>query len=145
MKNIVELGPGSGVFTKEILKRASPDTRLFCFEVNNEFCSHLRKNISDKRMKIINAGAEDIMANLSRYNLGEVDCIVSGLPFRNFPVQMKEEILEGVKGSLKEDGRFILFQYTNGLVEMLESYFSDVYRTFVPLNMPPAFVYVCGK
>ena len=144
-KNIVELGPGLGTFTKPILKKANPDAKLFCFEVNEKFCSYLTKNIVDERMTIIRAGAENINKNLKKFKIKEVDCIVSGLPFLNFPEHQKRKILDEVKKSLSDNGRFVLFQYTNGLGKLLESYFSKVSRTFVPINMPPAFVYVCGK
>ena len=144
-KNIVELGPGLGTFTKVILKKASPGTRLFCFEVNEKFCSHLAKNIIDERMTIIRAGAEKLSGNLKKLKIKEADCIISGLPFLNFSDAKKRRILREVKNSLSNNGRFILFQYTNGLGKMLESYFSKVSRTFVPLNIPCAFVYVCEK
>ena len=144
-RKIVELGPGSGVFTKEILNNASYDTKLFCFEVNKKFCSYLTKKIKDDRIRIINAGAESISANLKSRRLQEVGCIVSGLPFGNFSGSKKRKILREVRNSLSKGGRFVLFQYTNGLKDLLESYFEIVERKFVPLNVPPAFVYVCRK
>ena len=144
-KNIVELGPGLGTFTKPILKKANPNARLFCFEVNEKFCSYLAKNIVDDRLVVVNAGAEDINKNLKKFKIKEVDCVISGLPFLNFPESQKRKILQEVKNSLSDNGRFVLFQYTNGLGKLLESYFSRVSRTFVPINIPPAFVYVCEK
>ena len=144
-KNIVEFGPGLGTFTKPILKKAKPSTRLLCFEVNKKFCIYLAKNIIDKRIIVIRAGAENIRSNLKKFGIKEADCVVSGLPFLNFPESQKRKILEEVKNSLSDNGRFVLFQYTKGFGRLLESYFSKVSRTFVPINIPPAFVYVCGK
>ncbi|MBI3035005.1 hypothetical protein HYY71_01665, partial [Candidatus Woesearchaeota archaeon] len=57
----------------------------------------------------------------------------------------KKLILNEIKNSLADDGRFILFQYTNGLGKLLESHFSKAKRKFVPLNVPPSFIYVCEK
>ena len=34
---IVELGPGLGTFTKPLLKKANPKTKLLCFEINKKF------------------------------------------------------------------------------------------------------------
>ena len=45
-KNIVELGPGTGVFTTELLKRASKDCRIFVIELNEEFYNFLSKKFS---------------------------------------------------------------------------------------------------
>ena len=144
-KNIVELGPGLGTFTKPILKNANPNARLFCFEVNKKFCGYLTKNIIDDRLVIISTGAEKIGSNLKKLKIKEADCVISGLPFLNFPESQKRKVLEEVKNSLSDNGRFVLFQYTNGLSKLLESYFRKVSRTFVPINIPPAFVYVCEK
>ena len=144
-KNIVELGPGLGTFTKAILGKAKPSTKLFCFEVNKKFCSYLAERIVDKRLIVINAGAEKLSRNLKRLSIKEVDCIVSGLPFLNFSNEKIIEIFGEVKNSLSDNGRFILFQYTNGVSELLKSRFNKVERRFVPLNVPPAFVYICEK
>lgn len=144
-RDIIELGPGSGAFTKVILKKAKPNARLFCFEINKNFCSYLNKNLIDKRLVIINAGAEKISENLKKLDFQYADCIVSGLPFLNFSKHKIKKILEEVKISLNKKGKFILFQYTNGLSKTLETYFSKVERKFVTLNAPPCFVYVCDK
>lgn len=144
-KNIVELGPGLGTFTKAILKKANPTTKLFCFEVNKKFCSYLNKNIIDEKIVVVNASAEKISHNLKKFNVKKADCIVSGLPFLNFPESKRQAILREVKNSLNDRGKFILFQYTNGLGNLLQSYFSKIDRKFIPLNIPPAFVYICEK
>ena len=144
-KNIVELGPGLGTFTKAILNNAGTSTRVFCFEINKKFCRYISKNITDKRLVIINAGADKVRNNLKKFRIQEADCIVSGLPFKNFSDAKKRKILNEVRNCLRENGKFILFQYTNGISKLLESNFSRVNRSFVPLNLPPAFVYSCEK
>ncbi|HLC59817.1 MAG TPA: rRNA adenine N-6-methyltransferase family protein [Candidatus Nanoarchaeia archaeon] len=144
-KCIVELGPGMGTFTKAVLNKARPDAMVVCFEVNKKFCSYLIKNFEDRRLIVVNAGADKIKDNLKKVNIKEADCIISGLPFRNFPDKYKKKILKEVRDSLSYNGRFILFQYTNNLRKMLKWYFIRVSRKFIPLNMPPAFVYVCEK
>ena len=40
---VVELGPGEGCHTRQIVKRMNPDSRLILFELDEEFVSHLRK------------------------------------------------------------------------------------------------------
>lgn len=144
-RNIVELGPGVGTFTKAIIKKSADDSRLFCFEVNKKFCLYLEQAIPDKRLVVINSGAEKMLSGLKQYGLKRVDCIVSGLPFKNFSVQKRKKILREIRMSLNGKGRFILFQYTNGLEKMLENYFGKVSRKFVALNIPPCFVYICEK
>ena len=144
-RNIVELGPGLGTFTKAILTKANPNAKVICFEVNKKFCGYIAKNFADERLIVINVSADRIGKNLENFGMKKADCIVSGLPFKNFLETKKRKILWEVKNSLSDKGRFVLFQYTNGLHRLLESYFSKVSRKFVPLNIPPTFVYVCEK
>ena len=144
-KNIIELGPGLGTFTKVILKKSKPSAKIFCFDVNKKFCDYLSKNIKDRRLVIINAGAEKIGFYLKKFNIKKVDLIVSGLPFLAFQKSKKRKILCDVKNALNDNGKFSLFQYTNGLSKMLEEYFPKVEGKFVPLNIPPSFVYTCEK
>ncbi len=144
-RNIVELGPGLGTFTKAILKKSAPYARVFCFEINRKFCDYLKKRVIDKRLVIINASAEDLNKNIRKLKVKNVDYVVSGLPFLNFSTSKKKRILKGIRNSLSDGGKFVLFQYTNGLSGLLKSYFGSVERKFVPLNVPPAFVYVCRK
>ena len=142
-KNIVELGPGLGTFTKAILEKASDDSRIICFEVNKKFCDHIIKKFADERLIVINIGADKIRKNLKNFGIKKADCIVSGLPFRNFSKVKQKKILTEVKKAMNPKSRFILFQYTNGIRKTLYSYFNEVSRVFVPINIPPAFVFTC--
>lgn len=144
-KNIVELGPGLGTFTKLILKKALPISKVICFEINGKFCDYLKQNIADSRLFVANSGAEHLSAKLEKLGIKKVDCIISGLPFRNFSHYKKIKILKEVRDSLSDSGRFVLFQYTTGLGNMLKLYFSRVESKFVALNVPPSIVYVCEK
>jgi len=47
--------------------------------------------------------------------------------------------------SLKPGGLFIAFQYSQQMKKLLGEHFSIEKIEFVPLNIPPAFVYVCRK
>ena len=46
-KIIVELGPGTGVFTDMIINRMAPDAKLLVFELNDNFFESLNERISD--------------------------------------------------------------------------------------------------
>ena len=130
---VVEFGPGIGPVTTEILKRLPENGRLTCFEINPRFCESL-ENINDPRLRVINDDAK----NCEEY-VDDVDCVVSGLPLNLFGKSKKTRILEI---SCKSK-RFIQLQYTPFLKDRLRDYFSDVKVRFVPLNFPPAFIYVC--
>jgi phospholipid N-methyltransferase len=77
--------------------------------------------------------------------LYQVDCILSGLPFTNFSQSLRDRILDGVLEALKPGGLFIAFQYSPHMKNQLSRRFAKVELSFVPLNIPPAFVYYCHK
>lgn len=79
VKTIVELGPGTGVMTREILKRQKKDTKLFAFEINERFFEGLVR-IEDPRFIPIFDSAESMKKHLSTFGLSSVDCIISSLP-----------------------------------------------------------------
>ena len=56
-KLIVELGPGTGVFTDLIINKMADDARLLVFELNDNFYNSLSSRINDPRVKIIHDSA----------------------------------------------------------------------------------------
>ena len=92
-KVIVELGAGVGNITKIIARNANSDARIFCFEINRDFCRQIRRNVPDKRVVIINASAEEMKDYLKKFGIGKADVLVSTLPFFNFSLGKKEKIL----------------------------------------------------
>ncbi len=142
---IVELGPGTGVFTYEILKRMSHDSVLLIFELNQGFMRTLRKNIKDKRAIFIYDSAEKIQEYIQKHELGKADAIISSLPLYNFPQELRDTIVNNSFDALKDTGKYIQFQYTKQAKKMLQAKFNTVSISFTPLNFPPAFVYTCDK
>ena len=138
---VVELGAGSGSFTKHILKRMRDDARLVVFEINEVFVHKLRK-IKDPRITVI----KDSAVNIADYLDGQkADCIVSGIPLSNLNEQIKSDIIFSSKSNLEGDGVFLQFQYFPESLALMKSHFSDVRLRFTLFNTPPAFFYVCRK
>ena len=144
-KTIVELGPGLGIITKGIVQRANKNAKIICLEINKKFCKELELKFHDKRLEILEEKAEKLVSVLKGKGIKKVDYIISGLPFRNFSRRQQLKILGQITKVLSKDGKFVLFQYTNGLRETLEEHFTQIKRAFVAFNMPPAFVYTCGR
>ncbi|MBV6343244.1 class I SAM-dependent methyltransferase [Candidatus Magnetobacterium casense] len=135
---IVELGSGTGCLTRELLKRMRGDAELFCFEVNKVLCATLY-DVRDNRIEIINDRAERLPDRLCGR---KADYIVSGLPLASLPRDVGMQILDAVEGSLSAEGAYIQFQYSLVSYKALKERF-QVEKSFVLLNLPPAFVYVC--
>jgi phospholipid N-methyltransferase len=82
---------------------------------------------------------------MSQIGIEHLDCVVSGLPFFNFPQAIRNQLLEQITLSLKPNGSFIAFQYSLQMNKQFSQHFVVDKIKFVGLNFPPAFVYVCRK
>lgn len=144
-KYIVEYGSGTGRVTKDILKRARKDAKILCFEINSRLYNYLKKSIKDKRVIIINDSAENIKKHLKKLSIPKIDYAISGLPFSNLSDSKKITIIRETKETLKNDGRFVTYQFFKDFRKYLYHYFSNISTKFVTLNIPPCIVYICGK
>jgi len=144
-KYIVEYGAGTGILTKEILSYARKDAIILCFEVNKKFYRYLKKSLNDSRLFIINDSAENIKKYIELYNLPQIDYVLSSLPFSNLSEKKKSRIITATLEVLNNSGKFILYRYSNNFRQYLNYYFRRISTIFVPLNLPPTFVYVCQR
>jgi phospholipid N-methyltransferase len=140
---IVELGPGTGVFTHAILERLAPDGRLLAVDTNAAFVEHLRREIRDPRFQAVEASAERIDELAREAGLPGVDTAVSGIPYSLLPRPVMRGILQATRRALGDDGLFIGYQYSKMLRPHLLEAFGNVHYRPVVLNIPPAFVYTC--
>ncbi|MEX2485500.1 MAG: rRNA adenine N-6-methyltransferase family protein [Brumimicrobium sp.] len=146
VKVIVELGPGTGVFTRMILNKLPEDAKLLVFELHDAFYEKLSKEYKeDSRVIIVNDSAENISKHLSAYNLTEVDAVISSLPLANFNKKLISSILNQSYSCLKKNGLYVQFQYSLNSHRVIKSTFSNIRINFTPRNLPPAFVYTCIK
>lgn len=145
-KVIVELGPGTGVFTRMLASKLAEDGQILLFELHDSFYENLKKEFhSDKRVIIINDSAENIGKHLKEHNLTQVDVVLSSLPLTNFNNRLVMRILKQSHQYLKQSGLYIQFQYSLNAQKALKKVFKSVRISFTPRNIPPAFVYTCTK
>lgn len=101
-KYIVELGPGTGVFTDKIIKSRIQHTVVMLIESNKEFCTLLQEKYKDeKNLIIINGSAEEIDKYTMDFNIPYLDYVVSGLPFASLPKNASNTILIKTKKLLR--------------------------------------------
>ncbi|HYV94483.1 MAG TPA: methyltransferase domain-containing protein [Chitinophagales bacterium] len=143
-QTIIELGAGEGTITHHILKRMHPASRLFVFEINENFLSQL-KEINDSKMTVVNDSAENLQRQLQRLGINEVDVIVSSLPLVIFEKESAERIIHACYDSLKRGGVFVQFHYSYFNKKMYERVFDWIRVKFILGNLPPAFVFRCKK
>lgn len=142
---LVELGPGTGVFTEMIIEKMHPEAKLLVFELNDEFFDALTHKIKDRRVQLIHDSAEYISKYLSEEEQKQVDAVISSLPLTVFPDSLRKKVIDVAYDCLKEDGVYRQFQYSLHARKLLESRYKKVKITFTVRNFPPAFVYTCRK
>lgn len=148
---VVELGPGTGVFTRLIVRDLAPRARLICIEINPVLARKVAERFP--RAVVVNDSAENLARHLGRPD-AEVDSAISGLPWVILSGEDQKRLLEPAVRALRPGGTFATFAYSHAawlpagrrFKAMLESNFSSVeISAHVWRNLPPAFVYRCRK
>lgn len=111
----LEVGPGTGPFTKALLGLKRPGDTLVIVELSGDFCRQLERDVlgpwrasnaaQASEVELIHAAIED--AGLE----AGFDHIVCGLPFNNFPPELVESILSKLRSLLRGGGTLRYFAY----------------------------------
>jgi phospholipid N-methyltransferase len=110
---ILEVGPGTGSVTKEILHHLLPGDRLDLVEINGQFVDLIRQRFAEDhdfrpyrdRTEVIHKAVEELPGE------GVYDFIVSGLPLNNFPVAQVRTIFRAYDRLLKPGGLLTYYEY----------------------------------
>jgi len=143
-QTIIELGAGEGAITRELLSVMHPESRLYVFEINENFLESL-KELDDQRLIVIHDSAEFLVQHLSELSIEQADVIVSALPMVLFDKDLARKIIGDSYRALRSGGVFVQFHYSQLNKKMYEEIFDEVKVKFIIGNLPPAFVYVCRK
>lgn len=145
---IVELGPGTGAITHEILTSKLPATQYLGIERNAQFVELLEGSFPQKDFIC------DDAANLRHHVLNRsCDRILSGLPWAGFSPRLQSQLLGEIAHSLSDDGLFLTFAYHpfnhfprgRSFKRLLHANFSHVTKTEMIRNFPPASIYICTR
>ena len=135
---IVEIGPGTGAFTKAILARGVAPDRLTLLELNPRFCAELHDKFPGVR--VLNRAAED-MCDLG---LSQVSAVISGVPVLARP-ELQRAVVGRAFDVLADDGFFTQITYANHspvTKDMQRELSIRAYkRGTVWANLPPARVF----
>ena len=137
---VLELGAGTGPYTREILPRLGPEGRLVSFEVDPALAEALARALPDPRLKVV----ADSAANLEAHLEGQrPEVIVSAIPFTSLQSTERQKILTAASRALADDGVMLVLQYSPFMQRNLERTFGSVERRISPRNVPPAVLFAC--
>ena len=141
VRTVAEFGPGTGPITRELLAKSGRNVRIVAFEIDPHFCDVLATSIRDPRLTVLNRPAEDL-GSVARELGIEFDSVVTSLPLVNFPVPIRNLILQAAKDTLPSGGIVTGYTYTPYVVpRLMRETFGNCALRFVWRNVPPAFVF----
>jgi phospholipid N-methyltransferase len=139
---VVELGAGTGPYTRGILERLGPQGRLLSFEIDPALAAGLVEDLSDPRLRVVADSAANLEAHLDGRR---PEVIVSALPFTSLPATVRREVLAVARTVLAHDGVMLVLQYSPFVQRELQGTFGCVERHLSPLNVPPAVLFACRR
>jgi phospholipid N-methyltransferase len=112
-RRILEVGPGTGAVTCEILRQLTPGDRVDIVEINEHFVDLLKRRFNEdglfcskrEQVSIIHAPLQELAGE------GIYDYMISGLPLNNFPLALVREIFRAYERLLKPEGVLSYFEY----------------------------------
>jgi phosphatidylethanolamine/phosphatidyl-N-methylethanolamine N-methyltransferase len=112
-RRILEVGPGTGAVTAEIVRVLRPQDRLDIVEINASFVAVIEKRFADEPLfrrcrpqsRVLHAPLQDVP--------GEAlyDFMISGLPLNNFTLELVKDIFRSYRRLLRPEGVLSYFEY----------------------------------
>lgn len=149
-RRVIELGPGTGAFTRAMLDHGIEGRNLLALEFNPELQGYLQEQLpsirvvlGDARFLPDNPEVRHFLAD------GPVDTMVSGLGLLAMDKDTQKAILSGAFKVMGEGGTLVQFTYGPKVPVhpevMAELGLEGRRHGFTLLNLPPASVYVLRK
>jgi phospholipid N-methyltransferase len=112
-KRMLEVGPGTGPFTREMLKAMRDGDELHIVEINPAFAQRLQDSLVDPfqrrhPQRFVHLYCDAIETAEVE---GPFDYIVCGLPFNNFPPTLVRSIFRRMIALMREGGELSYFEY----------------------------------
>ncbi len=152
IRNVIEFGPGTGVFTEAIVDRLTTGSQFFAIEQSTELAQATRDRCPG--VHVIEGSVTNVVSLCQQHSMESVDAIVCGLPWASFPPSLTDEIMAAMLEILRPGGQFATFAYWQGVLlpaglrfaRRLRRDFAKVERSPTAWkNLPPAFVYRCVR
>ncbi|WP_028592200.1 class I SAM-dependent methyltransferase [Paenibacillus massiliensis] len=142
VRTVAELGAGTGAITRFIREQVSPSTKVLLFERDRNMRDHLKSQFPGFSF---HSNASYLIKKMNEEQIGQLDCIICGLPLFNLSNDMRGKLLQQMIAALKPGGMIVSYHYTPYMKKRWVKHLEIEKIEFVPCNLPPAFVYVCRK
>ncbi|AGA64108.1 Phosphatidylethanolamine N-methyltransferase [Liberibacter crescens BT-1] len=141
---VLELGAGTGVVTRALLKRGLAPHKIVSIEYVKEFYNYLK--VTFPGISFVHGDVFDLEKTLSKFPGIKFDSVISGLPLLNFPLESRINLIKNLL-NLIPPGRPIVqicYGINPPVKEDPEEYILEHYD-FIIRNIPPARIWIFKK
>ncbi|GAA1215929.1 class I SAM-dependent methyltransferase [Prauserella alba] len=147
---VVEIGAGTGAFTRVASERVSDGGRYIAVEQDERMAGHLER--THPNVEVVNGDAAQLGTLLADRGVTSVDAVLCGLPWSLFTVELQRRILREISTAMAPHAVFTTFAYVHAaripgskrFRSEVEAVFEDVeVQSPVWRNLPPAMTYLC--
>jgi len=139
-KTIVELGPGTGGTTREILRAMAWYAKLLTIEINPNFHA-LLSCMEDDRLIAHLGNAHGLKEIIYMYGLGAPEAVISGIPFSTMSHTSGSQMIETISSVLAPRGRFVAYQLSKRVSSLCQPLLGSGRVGVELFNIPPMRVY----
>ena len=137
---ILELGPGTGVFTRAMIQSGIPAKKIITIEREARFAKALKAQLPD--INVIEGDATELSKLLANNNI-KVGTIISSLPLLSINKKIRDAILDQILTVASNHCQFIQFTYKLKIDTLKYPKNYSLKNTFITWrNLPPARVLV---
>ncbi|HEX8298271.1 MAG TPA: methyltransferase domain-containing protein [Rubricoccaceae bacterium] len=112
-RRVLEVGAGTGAFTRALIERLGPSDTLVVVELNPTFCARLRVQIAEWTRAPGAPAVELVEGDVLTYEpQAPFEYIVSSLPLNAFPETLVTQIVRKLEAVLAPGGTLAYFEYT---------------------------------
>lgn len=148
---VVELGPGTGVVTGELIRVKPLSCRYLGIELNRSFVRLLQERFPSEQFH--HGDAAVLSDILTAYGHGRADIIVSSIPLTNLPERRALSVIDVFASCLEDGGTFTTYIYSHNLLlarnrrtlGALRALFARTELSVVMANFPPAVIIKCYR
>ncbi|WP_235034463.1 class I SAM-dependent methyltransferase [Roseiconus lacunae] len=143
-QTVIELGPGAGGTSANLLQQMPAKSRLLAIEKTEVFADALSE-IPDSRFAYEIGDALNLKAIAHRHGIHRCDVVVSGIPFSNLPADVARQITQQIYELLDNTGVFLAYQVRDDVAKVAHPLFGTPRKQHVARNLPPLRVYSWTK
>lgn len=152
VRQVVELGAGTGALTESIRRRIPPTAGLLALEISPSLSTELQRRCPSDNVEVVCDSARNLTDVLAQRGIATADYVISTLPWTLLDDHDQRAILQSISGVLHVAGAFTTLLSAHQawtptgkkFDATLHEYFPHVRQGPVSLlNLPPLRAYHC--